>query len=1302
VVDLDNSKLANMKILPVLVLMAVPLPLSAVDIYLRTHDNKNCRVIGATFATPIVVTCAAAHNMAAGDRVWFSNIAGNFATNGLRYVEIPSATTLRLYSDAAMTVPVIGSGTWINGNNGANAGGYQIAGVVAPYTLQPSPRISWNPAGEMIEFGASVENGLLVNISDSSTTATATYSRAHGLAVGNRICIFGATDPDLNCSSTAGTSVYFTITAVPSPTTIQWVTASVTDAVYNNTNLTISSWAQGGNPAWIAVNSFRSFLTGGSPPAYTLGRRDYQKETASSLATICYLNRSDTEACTIAEHAINNPQTGWHNGGCDETIANCGDDAGDYASIGGEHLAYIYDLMKNTSYLDAGEKTAFRNAMLNDLGDSCTKLVPAIGAGSISVVGNEAVNGLLTGTGTNFLTSVTVGSILVARYNPADPISAAETIHVNAVIDNEHLTVNTSTSVPNTANPMGLYSIIDPRTSTSCGLWWFLKHHNGTPLAHPIYYPPVGGYTLSEAVDPINNMTQSKLHIAILFGLAMADEDPRAAILLSDASVWWMDYMQPTQRGQYTGMTQGGNNYYFARVAYMAVDIPTFWRNGFVGGPDWTGAGYIKPFQDAFRFLWHPNAAVGTRNWCVWAFGADADGTACWNGMGGHMISFPASSRISPASAETSKFMYWYNNVAGFNASTISAGNSYQANNIFKRQPPNPNVATTNYLSDPTQRLFRVAASDLTWCTEVGSTIPCPPTGSSGMAYMFSRSGWTSTTDSAVSYSSASFYSDHDTRRAGDYCIVKGNGLICGDSYAVAQSLGNMGNNASFGRMNMYLFGGLTTNQGQTGVINGNVQVQHYHAPILRWAGGANNDGRSDSAFAYVLSNLATTWQSGLTRQHRALLHYKRSGKQEHVIVWDDVLRTAAGTIEYFAHFVQDGESGEGTTSCPSGDTTCASVNTSKQVNTATAGSAQSVVTKFFAPTGSNMFLQVNAADGSYSGGLNHTYRVTRCGGTSSCGSVTALETFTAHQVSSGAVTTSSLTELNPSADWSGAQYTDLTYLHARGGSTFTSVPSFTTSATTDIIAAGLTPATYEVRLGGVAVSGCTAIVVITGDNTIYCPDVGAGAITIVQNGAGPDPIIITTTTLPDGTQAVPYSQALTLTGGTPAYNCSIISGSLPVGLSISVATISGTPSSFGLSSFTVSCTDSLGATPDTAALTINIISSGSPINITTTTLLDGTQGAAYSQTLTITGGTPPYNCSIISGALPTGLSISVATISGTPSSAGLSSFTVSCTDSVAGTPDTAALTILVNLPAASGAGGLRRGGKQVQGGKVF
>ena len=82
------------------------------------------------------------------------------------------------------------------------------------------------------------------------------------------------------------------------------------------------------------------------------------------------------------------------------------------------------------------------------------------------------------------------------------------------------------------------------------------------------------------------------------------------------------------------------------------------------------------------------------------------------------------------------------------------------------------------------------------------------------------------------------------------------------------------------------------------------------------------------------------------------------------------------------------------------------------------------------------------------------------------------------------------------------------------------------------------------------------------------------------------------------------------------------------------------------------------------------------PLQVTTTTLPSGTVGTYYdSKTLVATGGSAPYSWSIVSGHLPTGLTLSssAGVIGGVPTgSAGTSSFTIRCTDGQKNTSDKA------------------------------
>jgi hypothetical protein len=71
------------------------------------------------------------------------------------------------------------------------------------------------------------------------------------------------------------------------------------------------------------------------------------------------------------------------------------------------------------------------------------------------------------------------------------------------------------------------------------------------------------------------------------------------------------------------------------------------------------------------------------------------------------------------------------------------------------------------------------------------------------------------------------------------------------------------------------------------------------------------------------------------------------------------------------------------------------------------------------------------------------------------------------------------------------------------------------------------------------------------------------------------------------------------------------------------------------------------------------------------------TIGVPYSQTLTATGGTPPYVWSVVSGAPPNGIALSpsAGVLSGTPTAAGSFTFAVAVSDFTTPTPLTATKT---------------------------
>ena len=135
------------------------------------------------------------------------------------------------------------------------------------------------------------------------------------------------------------------------------------------------------------------------------------------------------------------------------------------------------------------------------------------------------------------------------------------------------------------------------------------------------------------------------------------------------------------------------------------------------------------------------------------------------------------------------------------------------------------------------------------------------------------------------------------------------------------------------------------------------------------------------------------------------------------------------------------------------------------------------------------------------------------------------------------------------------------------------------------------------------------------------------------------------------------YNVTLSTVGGLGPFTWTLSGGTLPPGISLSTGgVLSGTPPITDLDSsgnaksysFTVKVTDS--QTPTAAYNTANLSITINPLPlVTTTSLPDGTIGLPYVGNLTNSGGLAPFTWSLTAGTLPAGLSVSGATISGTP-----------------------------------------------------
>ncbi len=169
--------------------------------------------------------------------------------------------------------------------------------------------------------------------------------------------------------------------------------------------------------------------------------------------------------------------------------------------------------------------------------------------------------------------------------------------------------------------------------------------------------------------------------------------------------------------------------------------------------------------------------------------------------------------------------------------------------------------------------------------------------------------------------------------------------------------------------------------------------------------------------------------------------------------------------------------------------------------------------------------------------------------------------------------------------------------------------------------------------------------------------DAGGGALALVCGGP------------PGGTVGVAYSHSFPASGGAVPYAFSILSGALPDGLSLGPATgqLTGTPTTAATFSFRVGVTDSAAATAH-ADCSI-VIGAASPIVLACGGPPAGTVGVPYSHSFPASGGAMPYAWGLVTGLLPSGLTLAATgTVAGVPSVAGTFAFTVVLTDSYGAT----------------------------------
>lgn len=259
---------------------------------------------------------------------------------------------------------------------------------------------------------------------------------------------------------------------------------------------------------------------------------------------------------------------------------------------------------------------------------------------------------------------------------------------------------------------------------------------------------------------------------------------------------------------------------------------------------------------------------------------------------------------------------------------------------------------------------------------------------------------------------------------------------------------------------------------------------------------------------------------------------------------------------------------------------------------------------------------------------------------------------------------------------------TSATTATATVGTTFTylvTASNTPTSYNVSALPAGLSFDATTHEIGGTPTTAGTFSVTLSANNSG-----GTGAsvtLTLTINPVGPVPVIrtsVATDTAETATPGVAFSHTIVASNTPLSYSAS----GLPVGLSINTSTgvISGTPTVSGITTIALSATNNNGT-----SATVNLTLTVGALSTVTSTTLTGTVGQAA--TLTLAGTNAPLSFNL--GALPSGLSFNSSTgiISGTPTTAGSFTTTVSANNAT-GTGPSATLNITIAAAPSGGGGG--------------
>ena len=381
-----------------LFLVTAVLAAAQTTVYLKSGGPYGFIPIGASTETPAVVQTYAAHGLNVGDTVTIWGVGASVSgscvwsnVNGIRQVAAVQDATHFSITDLNGN-NITATGAWCAGGNPPSFPAAAVAGggKLTAYTPIAQPR-GWldGPTGTVMRKLALGTNNGLTSLVVASNVATATTSYNHGMNVGDKLGIWGSGMAAFNNSGNP-----YTVTAVTA-NTFQFTTSGVANGTYSNSNntcgpsanqdcLRISQLAYTGNIWWNQIvakigsytsTSYKHVFDGGTIGGGSSGNFDLPRFWAAG-ALWSLVDPTNTIMQGVAQYCVNHAER--FNGvsfTSNETMSQGGDnDGNDFASFSLQGLAMCYAAAR--PYLNSTQIQTFASKIYNSLEDTtntCSK-----------------------------------------------------------------------------------------------------------------------------------------------------------------------------------------------------------------------------------------------------------------------------------------------------------------------------------------------------------------------------------------------------------------------------------------------------------------------------------------------------------------------------------------------------------------------------------------------------------------------------------------------------------------------------------------------------------------------------------------------------------------------------------------------------------------------------------------------------------------------------------------------------------------------------------------------------------------